>query len=410
MLMSKGCSIIQTSKKKFYLKYVFESDNNQKINTSNDICIESVKTFKEFKTFYNFPFLLYKDDQYWVSPLWYEFKNFFKNSNPFWLHSECKLFIARKKNKVVGRISAIIDYKYCETVGKKIGFFGFFECIQDFECAKALFQTAQDWLQLKKINIMLGPINGRVDVGCGFLYSGFDSSPSILSSYSPEYYISFAEKFNMKKSRDLIIFYVDLTKEIPEKLKEKADLCIESGIKIRKFNRFRAQKELKWWINLFLETFMDHWGYVPVSSDEVKTRFGVKQIRWFVDPNLFLIAEKRNLPVAYLWATPEYNQIFKKINGRLGLIQILSLLFNIKQINKGKLHLIGIKKEYRKNNISSCLNYKVLVEMKNRGYIGAEIGWVDEKNFTVHKTIAITGAKIYKIHRVFEKNLKIILH
>jgi hypothetical protein len=34
--------------------------------------------------------------------------------------------------------------------------------------------------------------------------------------------------------------------------------------------------------------------------------------------------------------------------------------------------------------------------MKNRGYIGAEIGWVDEENITAHTIIAITGATLYK--------------
>jgi hypothetical protein len=51
------------------------------------------------------------------------------------------------------------------------------------------------------------------------------------------------------------------------------------------------------------------------------------------------------------------------------------------------------------------LNYKILVEMKNRGYIGAEIGWVDEENITAYTIIAITGATLYKKHRVFEKDL-----
>jgi len=351
---------------------------------------------------------LYENDQYWIAPFWYEFKNFFKKNNPFWSHAECKLFIAIKKNKIVGRISAIIDHKYCETIGKKIGFFGFFECIEDFECASALLQTAQQWLSSKKMSIMRGPINGRVDIGCGFLYSGFKSAPSLLSSYSPSYYISFAEKFGMKKTRDLLLYYIDLTKPIPAELEKKARICVESGIKIRKFNRLRTKKELKWWIGLFLETFADHWGYVPVSAQEVKTRFGVKQMRWFVDPSLFLIAEIKGLPVAYIWSTPEYNQIFQKIKGRLGPFQILFLLFKKGRINKGKLHLIGIKKEFRGYNIGSCLNYEILVNMKNRGYVSAEIGWVDEKNVAVHKIIAITGAKIYKKHRVFDKNIQFI--
>lgn len=355
------------------------------------------------------PFQLYQDDPLWVPPFWYEFKDFFKKKNPFWSHAECVLFVARKNNKVIGRIAGIIDYKFCETVGKKIGYFGFFESVQDFECANTLFQTVQDWLVLKEMKVMRGPIDGRIDVGCGFLYSGFDSRPSLLSSYSPAYYVSFAEKFGMKKARDQLLYYIDLTKPIPLELEEKARQCEASGVRIRPFNRLHTQKELKWWVELFLETFADHWGYVPVSVEEVKARFGMKQLRWFVDSRLFLVAEFKGSPIAYLWSTPDYNQIFQKMYGRLGPFQILRFFCTKRQIHTGKLHFIGIKKEFRNQNVGSYLNYKILVEMKPRGYIGAEIGWVDEENVAAHKTIAITGAKLYKKHRVFEKNLDMLL-
>ena len=313
----------------------------------------------------------------------------------------------RKNNKVIGRIAAIIDSKYCETVGEKIGYFGFFECIQDFESANALLQTAQDWLLSKKMKIMRGPIDGRIDIGCGFFYTGHNSRPCVLSTYSPLYYVTYAEKFGMKKVRDQLFYYIDLTKPIPKQLEEKARQCLLSGVKVRSFNRLRTQKELKWWVKLFLETFSDHWGYVPVPEDEVKTRFGVKQLRWFVDSHLFLVAEIKGSPIAYIWSTPDYNQIFQKMNGRLGPFQILLFLCKKRQINVGKLHFIGIKKEFRNLDIGSLLNYKILIEMKNRGYIGAEVGWIDEENTIAHTTIAITGATLYKTHRVFEKKLTV---
>jgi len=397
---------IPISKLNFRFKYVFESNKEQIRHFPNDIRVQTLTTFKDFKTFYDFPFNLYKDNKYWVAPLWSGFKGFFKSKNPFWSHAECVLFIAKKNNKVLGRIAAIIDHAYCKEVGEKIGYFGFFECIEDFDCASALLQTAQYWLQSKQMNIMRGPIDGRIDVGCGFLYSGFNLQQSLLSTYSPEYYISFAEKFNMKKIRDQLTYYIDLTKPISRKLEEKAQHCAASGVKIRHFNRLRTRKELKWWIELFLETFSDHWGYVPVSAEEVKSRFGIKQLRWFVDSKLFLVAEFKGLPVAYLWSTPEYNQVFRKMNGRLSLFELLRFFFTNRKINSGKLHLIGIKKELRNRNIGSFLNYKILAEMKKRGYIGAEVGWIDEQNKTAHATIAITGAVLYKKHRVFEKDIK----
>lgn len=385
---------------------MFESDINQITQYPSNIQIQRVHDYKDFVLFYQVPFQIYQDNPFWVAPLWIEVKDFFKKNNPFWSHAECALFLARKNNAVIGRIAAIIDYKFCEVAKEKIGFFGFFECMDDVGAAEALLHTAQDWLIKKQMNVMRGPIDGRVDIGSGLLVSGFDARPSLLSTYSPAYYIPFVESFGMRKIRDLFLYYIDLTKPIPSKLEEKAQQCAASGITLRPFHRRRTGQELKWWIDFFLETFTEHWGYVPVSREEVKDRFGVKQLRWIVDPDLFLIAEFNGSPVAYLWATPDYNQIFQKWKGKLGLKQILSFYYRKNQIHTGKLHLIGIKKEFRDKNIGSYLNYAVLVKMKKRGFIGAEVGWIDEKNLAANTTIAITGATLYKKHRVFEKSLR----
>jgi len=393
------------TKSKPHSKYIIENNSNEFSSSTNGIKIDTVTNLKDFKNFYFFPFKLYKEDTCWVPPFWYEFKNFFKNKNPFWSHSECILFVAKKDDKIVGRIAAIIDYKFCEISGKNIGYFGFFECINDFTCAKALFEAAQNWLISKNMEVMRGPIDGRIDKGVGFLYEGFNLQQTILSTYSPSYYISFAERFNMKKARDLLLYYIDLKKPLPKKLKEKSDKCASSNIKIRNFNRLRTGKEKKWWIPLFLESFGRHWGYVPVSKQEVGLRFGVKQLRWFVDSKLFLVAENDNSPVAFIWSTPDYNQLFRKMNGHFGLFQMIKFYLYKQNIKIGKLHIICIRKEFCNKNIGSCLNYKTLIEMKNRGYESAEVGLIDEGNTVANTTIAITGAKEYKRFRVFEKPL-----
>ncbi|KYK19969.1 hypothetical protein AYK24_04470 [Thermoplasmatales archaeon SG8-52-4] len=394
-----------TSKSSFNFKYIFETYGEKRISFPNNIIIETINDINNLKNFYNMAFNIYKNDKFWIPPFWIEFKYFFNKKNPFWKHSECRLFIVKKDNKIVGRIAGLIDHRFIEKINKKIGYFGFFECIDDYNCAEALLKTVQDWLISKKIEIMRGPINGRVDLGCGFLKNGFNSYPTLLSSYSPLYYISFAEKFNMTKVREQFCYYIDLTKPFPKKLEKKAQECADSGIKIRKFSRFFTKKDMDMWVDLFLETFEGHWGYVPVKPEEVKTRFGIKQMRYINVPSLFLIAEYNDSPVAYIWALPEYNQIFKSMNGRFGLYQILQFLLKKRQINIGRMPLIGIKKEFRNKNIGSYLNYLIMVEMKKKGYIGADVGWIDEKNTVAHTTIAITGAKLYKKFCVFDKDL-----
>ncbi len=364
-----------------------------------------MKNKKDFRIFYEIPFYVYKNNPYWVAPFWNELNGFFKKNNPFWSHARCALFTAKKQGKYIGRIAAIIDDAFCATTGEDIGYFGFFECAEEYECAQQLLQVVEDWLSSKKMKLMRGPIDGRIDMGCGFLSMGFDSPPSVLSTYSPAYYLSFAEQYGLKKIREFFHYTIDLTHPLPTILEKKAQTCLSSGITLRTFRRLRTGSELTWWVPLFLETFSEHWGYVPVPPKEVKTRFGVKHLRWFVDTKLFLIAEDNGSPVAYLWSTPDYNQLFQKMRGRLGLQEALSFLLQQQMINAGKLHFIGIRKEYRHRNIGSLLNYQALLEMKNRGYARAEVGWIDEQNTIAHSTIALTGATVYKKHRVFEKQL-----
>ena len=400
-----GGTSISLSQKESSGSYVFESDSNDVRKYSDTLEIIPINNKHDFQLFYHVAFEVYKENRFWVAPFWSEMKGFFHKKNPFWSHAETRLFIARRNDKIIGRIAAVIDWAYCETIRETIGYFGFFECIEDFECTHALFHEVEQWLLSKQMKRMQGPIDGRIDVGCGFLLMGFDSRPSLLSTYTPKYYTTYAEELGLKKAKDLLLYTIDLTKSIPKGLEEKAQDSIASGIHVRLFNRLSTAKELRWWVNLFLETFSDHWGYVPVSPEEVKTRFGIKQLRWFVDSKLFLIAESRGVPVAYLWATPDYNQIFQKMKGKLGPVEMLRYFMSKHAISSGKLHLIGIKKEFRNHHIGSLLNYKVLVEMKNRGYTRAEVGWIDEQNAIAHTTIALTGATVFKKHRVYEKNL-----
>ena len=65
----------------------------------------------------------------------------------------------------------------------------------------------------------------------------------------------------------------------------------------------------------------------------------------------------------------------------------------------------AIEKKWQGKSIGSAMNYHTMVEMKKRGYPGAECGWIDEKNIASQRTIEKTGAKYDKRYRVFEINI-----
>jgi hypothetical protein len=211
------------------------------------------------------------------------------------------------------------------------------------------------------------------------------------------------EKYGMEKCRDQLVYYLDLSDEIPDYLKDAAEKVKKRDIKIRGFNRLNAGNELDWWIPMMMKTFSFHWGYVDVPEEEVRNRFGIKEMRWIADPDLFLVAESPDgEPIAFKWSTPDYNQVFKKMNGRIGILGYLKFFYYIRKVNRGRFNFVGIKKEWRGRSIGSAMNYWTMLNMKKKNYVGAECGWIDEKNIASQKTIEKTGAKLYKKYRVYE--------
>jgi len=389
-------------------KYVFELDEKDISTFENNIVIKTINNKRDFIEFYKVPWNIYKNDQNWVPPLWNEINNFFKIRNPFWSHTKAKLFLAFKNEKIVGRIAAFIDKKYCESKKNKVGFFGFFESINNHEISSKLFEIAEKWINSFKIKKIIGPIDGRVDIGNGFVYDGFNKPPFFPGKYSASYYIDLVERYNMKKSRDFYSYYIDLKKPIPEELRKAANKCEnETNVKIRCFNKKQVGKEIEWWSDFMIKTFTDHWGYVPVKTEEIKERYGIKNIRWFVDKKLFLIAEKEGKSIGFSWTFPNYNQLFKNMNGKFNPLSYLKFYIDIKNINQANMNIIGIEKEFQKQGVASLLNFTTITELKKRGYNGAEIGVADETNIASQKIIKKTGASPYKIYRIYEKNINI---
>ncbi len=148
---------------------------------SGYIQVELVKDKYSLRQFIDLPWRIYRDDLHWVPPLKRDIKETLNvRKNPFWKHAARKLYIAWKDGEVVGRIAAIIDENYNRFHNEKMGHFGYFESIRNYEVASALFDVALKWLRLKGIEVVRGPMNPNTNDDCAFLLEGFDSDPVVM--------------------------------------------------------------------------------------------------------------------------------------------------------------------------------------------------------------------------------------
>ncbi|HAF06994.1 MAG: hypothetical protein QME48_06510 [bacterium] len=172
-----------------------------------NIRIDYVKSKKDWVDFLKLPWSIYKDNPYWVMPLLTEVKETLDiEKNPFWKHARREIFLARRDGETVGRIVAIINENHINFHEERTGFFGFFECIKDFEVAQSLWDEAKRWLKINKMDVMRGPVSPSMNDECAFLLEGFDKPPTVMMPYTQLYYLELAERYGFKKQKTSMLF------------------------------------------------------------------------------------------------------------------------------------------------------------------------------------------------------------
>ena len=110
-----------------------------------DVRIIKVETGAQRKAFVQFPLKLYKDNPYFVPPLYGDEMAQFKKNHAYSDTCDTVFFLAMKGKKVVGRIQGILQRQSNELRGEKRVRFTRFDAIDDITVAKALFDAVENW-------------------------------------------------------------------------------------------------------------------------------------------------------------------------------------------------------------------------------------------------------------------------
>ena len=373
--------------------------------TGHELQVEEVKNQQDLMTFIRFPWEVYRGDPYWVPPLIKDQLLKFDPNHPFRVHSEMILFLAYRGGKVVGRIAGIIDHHYIEFHQEKVGFFGFFESIPDVEVAGTLLSRIADWLKGHGMEKMAGPMNPSTNDECGLLIEGFDSSPCLMMPYNPRLYPSLLEGFGLRKRMDLYAyllqeptFHLTRLDRITERLRKREPQLYVRPIQLRHF-----EEELKIVKEIYNQAWSKNWGFVPMTDEEINLT--AKELKPLVVSELILFAYWGKEPVAFSVSLPDYYEVLKHLNGKVGLLGAVKFLYYSKKINKIRVMLLGVKHDFQKKGVEGLLYIETFKRGNKKGYHNAECSWILEENILMQHGIEAMGGKRYKTYRIYEMPL-----
>ncbi len=366
-----------------------------------------VTTRSDLNDFINFPWWLYRHDAHWVPPLKMSVRSILSPKHPFYKNAHRKLFIVRDGDTVVGRIASILDQDHLTKYNELALHFGFFECVNDETVARMLFNAVEAEAKRLKMDVIRGPFSPSTNYECGLLIQGFTDPPQIMMSYNPRYYLELIEQMNFHKAMDLIAYNIPIGTTIPERFQRIYErIKNNSRIVCRNLDKKNWKSEVEKIFSIYNSAWEENWGHTPMSWSEF--RHMTNEMKMILNPDLAIMLEYDGEAVGIMIALPDYNQIFKTIkNGRLLPKGIFKLLRGAKKINRFRVLLMGVKKEYRKLGLSSVLYAKIweLTSQMKDQYKEAELSWILETNDAMNTPILQMGANPYKKYRIFEKKV-----
>ncbi|MCL2179217.1 MAG: N-acetyltransferase [Proteobacteria bacterium] len=373
---------------------------------STPILVQPARGYWQRRKFLQFPYKLYAKEPCWVPPLYMDKKKMLsRKKNPWFQHGEAEFFLAFRNKEVVGRIAAIDNHRYNEENNTQVGWFGFFDCIDDVEVARALLDTVEKWHAARGMHQLLGPASYSSNDEWGCIVEGFDTPPIFLSPFNLPYQPAHLEALGFQKAKDLLMWDMDIVKPPPAKVLRLAQKIRErESVAIRPIDMSRLKEEAVKIRDIYNHAWEKNWGFVSMTDEEFDAL--VADLKLIAIPEMTLFAEIDGASAGFCLTLPDMNQVFKNMKGgRLFPLGILKFLSGRKKINRGRLFIMGVKAEYRRRGLDALLMLDTFLNGRKLGWTGGEVGWTLEDNDAINRLIHLFGSSPVKRYRIFQKDL-----
>jgi GNAT superfamily N-acetyltransferase len=359
--------------------------------------------------FLEFAESLHSGDPSYVPALKGWLKRRLKPSNPFFKDAELVLFGAYRGDKMVGRISALVDRRFNQSKGEAVCWFGFVDFEDSSEIATALFDAINSQAYSWGCTVLRGARNLTRLEDPGVTVSGFDRLPPMLASHHPAYIAQHLETAGFTKHHDLFAYEIDLFQEdgsptpVPEALHAKADAVDIPGLVVRPFRWRHVWADMKRAFAVFDQAYRT----VPDTATMPFSQFVSLALPFmiFTSPHLVQLALVDGKPAGFVLCLPEINEAMGEWRGTFGPRGALRFARRFRKIETAAFKLIGVMPEYRGTGLHAKMILAVVDGVRKAGYDRGDGSRIDERNKPMRGVVEGIGMEVYRTYRFFERTV-----
>ena len=367
----------------------------------------------ERRRFLTFPWRIYSRDPLWVPPLLPDRARVLDPRRGHYYHrGGFQAFLARRGDRVVGTI-AVVEERAAnaasnQAAGARDALFGFFECIEDLEVARSLFDRAAAWARARGLDRLVGPYNLDHEDSHGVLVEGRDRPPVLLCGHAPPYYQEFLERCGfVPHYGDGLAYEVRLDRDTPvlQKLARLAERIRRRGwITLRTPDLRAWETEVDVVLNLLNRALAHLSGHRPWRREAVEGL--LRPFRKIADPELILFAEVEGRTVGWFPGVPNLNEITIRLNGlrypwdylRLpGASRVRPRCLTVKSVL--------ILPEYWGSGAALLLFDEMARRARARGFEWIDLSLTSADNPYTPYLADRFGARLYKRYRLYQQSV-----
>ena len=368
--------------------------------------IKEVVTKSDMKKFVDFQFELYKENKFWAPPLKKsEMKYLDPQQNPSFKFADAKFYLAYKKEKVVGRIGAVVNHVYNKKINKKMVRFAKPEFIDDQEVFDALMNKVIEYGKEKGMEEIHGPLGfSNLDTQ-GLLIEGFDKLQSVASVYHLPYYKDYFDKMGFEKENDWVEFNLTLEDTVLKKATRGASL-IKRRYGFETVD-FTSTKELMKYAPVVFEILNEAFADLPyvVPLEKELAEYYTNKYFDILNPKFVKIVKKDDEVVGFIIAVPSMSKAMQKANGSLFPFGIFPLMKARKKNDVADLFLTGVKKKHHNAGVAVVLFSAMQNAIYENGISTFETTGVFENNMAVIANWKSYNHVQHKRRRCYVKSL-----
>lgn len=325
--------------------------------------------------FVRFGYEIYQGDSSWIPPFKKELYAQLSPEFPFYQKpgNSHRHFLATSGERVVGRISAMVNKDLRDKDGTPVGTVGFFESINDYSVARDLLDSALGWLcEEQRISRIWGPMNFDIWHDHRFMNRGFDQKLFYGEPYNKPYYPGFFERYGFSSKQEWDSVEITGRETLRKMIARGADrykLLIKRGYRFELFDERNFEEELRKLHVVISKSFSGFLGFTPIPFEEFEKLFA--KSRYAFNPRFCVLAyDEKDTLAGFATAFIELSDAIRSMNGKNNLVGKLRFLCNRSKADRINFYIGGVIPEEvkKRSGLGRAGFYYTINQILNAGF------------------------------------------